>query len=61
MVKDVENSPSGPTGGVITIIVDASEIDDKYIDQPQNPTTGGGGFNASVENWGNEYNASVTI
>lgn len=50
-----------PTGGVITIIVDANEIDDKYIDQPQKPTTGGGGFNASVENWGNEYNASVTI
>lgn len=49
-----------PTGGVITVIIDASEIDDKYIDKPQSENTGGG-FNASVENWGNEYNASVTI
>lgn len=60
-VDITEQMHERPTGGVITVIIDANEIDDKYIDKPQNPTTGGGGFNASVENWGNEYNASVTI
>lgn len=59
-VDITEQMHKRPTGGVITVIIDANEIDDKYIDKPQNPTTGGG-FNASVENWGNEYNASVTI
>lgn len=49
-----------PAGGVITVVIDAGQIDNKYIDKPQSENRGGG-FNASVENWGNEYNASVTI
>lgn len=61
-VDITEQMHQRPTGGVITIIVDAGEIDDKYIDKPQGGgNNNGGGFNASVENWGNEYNASVTI
>ncbi|MBR4593212.1 MAG: DUF5119 domain-containing protein [Bacteroidaceae bacterium] len=48
-----------PTGGVITITVDASQIPQELLDKQQ--TTTGGGFNATVEDWSNEVNAEVTI
>ena len=50
---------SKPTGGVITIYVDASQIPQELLDKQQ--TSGGGGFNASVEDWSNEVNAEVSI
>lgn len=45
-----------PAGGVITIVVDAATI-------PEAPTpdTGGGGFDASVDDWENEINADIII
>ena len=48
-----------PTGGVITIYIDASTIPQELLDKQ--PTTSGGGFNATVEDWSNEVNAEVTI
>ena len=48
-----------PTGGVITIYIDASNIPQELLDKQ--PTTSGGGFNATVEDWSNEVNAEVTI
>lgn len=50
---------SKPTGGVITIYVDAAQIPQELLDKQQ--TSGGGGFNASVEDWSNEVNAEVSI
>lgn len=61
MTYDItEQMHEHPAGGVITVVIDAAQIDDKYMDKPVSPT-GGGGFNASVEQWANEYEASVTI
>lgn len=48
-----------PTGGVITIYVDAAEVPEELLDQ--RPQEGGGGFNAKVDDWSNEVNAEVTI
>lgn len=47
-----------PTGGVITIVIDAAEIPDSIIGNKPKP---GGGFDASVDNWENEINADITI
>ena len=51
---------SKPAGGVITIYVDASIIPQELLDKKPSGG-GGGGFNASVEDWTNEVNAEVTI
>ena len=47
-----------PTGGVITVVIDAAEIPDSIIGNKPKP---GGGFDASVDNWQNEINADITI
>jgi len=49
-----------PTGGVITIVIDASKLDRDVIDK-KNGGTSGGGFSATVENWENEINSEITI
>jgi len=48
-----------PTGGIITVYVDAGQIPDDIINQK--PQSSGGGFNANVQDWVNEVNAEVTI
>ena len=48
-----------PAGGVITVTIDATQIPQDLLDKQ--PTTTGGGFNASVEDWTDEVNAEVTI
>lgn len=48
-----------PTGGVLTIRYDASQIPQEILDKTQ--TTTGGGFNATVDPWSNEVNAEVSI
>lgn len=60
VTRDVtEQMHQHPTGGIITIYVDANEIPEDLINQK--PQSSGGGFNAEVENWSNEVNAEVTI
>ena len=60
VTKDItEQMHNKPAGGVITIYIDANEIPQEVIDQ--RPQSTGGGFNASVEDWANEYKAEVTI
>ena len=54
-----EQMHNKPAGGVITIYIDAADIPQDVIDQ--RPQSTGGGFNANVEDWQNEYNAEVTI
>lgn len=54
-----EEMHRNPTGGVITVYVDAGQIPDEIINKQQQST--GGGFNASVQDWANEFNAEVTI
>lgn len=48
-----------PTGGIITIMIDGSTVPKEYLEKK--PETGGGGFNASVEDWKNEVHAEITI
>ena len=48
-----------PTGGIITVFFDAGSIPDEIINKQQQST--GGGFNANVQDWANEFNAEVTI
>lgn len=48
-----------PTGGIITLYIDANDVPQDLLDQKQQ--NAGGGFNAQVENWSNEVNAEVTI
>lgn len=48
-----------PTGGVITIVIDANQVPQSLLDKETTNT--GGGFNATVENWQNEINAEITI
>lgn len=48
-----------PTGGIITIYIDADEVPQEILEKKEQTT--GGGFNAEVENWSNEVNAEVTI
>ena len=60
VTRDItEKMHQKPTGGVITIYIDANEIPAEELDKKQQTT--GGGFNASVEDWANEINAEVTI
>ena len=60
ITRDVtEQMHQHPTGGIITIYVDANEVPEDLINQK--PQSTGGGFNAEVENWSNEVNAEVTI
>ena len=55
-----EQMQQHPTGGVITVVYDASEVPDSIINA--DPTSqGGGGFNANVEDWSNEQNAEINI
>lgn len=54
-----EEMHQNPTGGIITVYVDAGQIPDEIINKQQQST--GGGFNASVQDWANEFNAEVTI
>lgn len=48
-----------PTGGIITIYIDANDIPKDALEKKNQQT--GGGFNASVEDWANEINAEITI
>ena len=48
-----------PTGGVITIYIDAGQIPASAFEKPK--PSGGGGFNANVEDWADEVNAEVII
>ena len=60
VTRDVtEQMEKHPTGGVITVVFDSSEIPDSIFRPKPNPE--GGGFNATVENWGNEFNAEIEI
>lgn len=60
MTKDItEQMESHIKGGVITVVIDSREIPDSIITPTPHP--GGGGFNASVEQWGNECNAEIVI
>ena len=60
ITRDVtDQMHSKPTGGVITIILDGGAIPPGAL-EPKEPT-GGGGFNAKVEDWQNEVEAEVTI
>ena len=60
IIRDVtEQMHQHPTGGVITIILDGGAVPKKNL-EPK-PETGGGGFNAKVQDWENEIEAEVTI
>lgn len=60
VTRDItEQMHQKPTGGVITIYIDANEIPAEELDKKQQTT--GGGFNASVEDWANEQHAEITI
>lgn len=60
VTRDItEQMHQKPTGGVITIYIDANEIPAEELDKKQQTT--GGGFNASVEDWENEQHAEITI
>ncbi|MBO6078551.1 MAG: DUF5119 domain-containing protein [Bacteroidaceae bacterium] len=48
-----------PTGGVVTIYIDANEVPQDILEQK--PQQGSGGFGAEVDDWSNEVNAEVTI
>jgi len=55
-----EQMRAHPTGGVITVVMDAAEnVSQEELEQKQPDS--GGGFSADVENWQNEVNADVTI
>ena len=58
-VDITEQMHNKPAGGVITIYYDANEVPQEEIDK--HPQSQGGGFNASVEDWGNEVNSEVII
>ena len=60
ITRDItEKMHNNPTGGIITIYIDANDVPQEILDQKTKPN--GGGFNASVEDWANEVNAEVTI
>lgn len=48
-----------PAGGVVTIYIDSSQIPNSAFEKPK--PSGGGGFNANVEDWADEVNAEVII
>ena len=59
MEKDItEQLKKYPAGGIITVVIDSSEIPDEVIGVKPKP---GGGFDASVDEWGNEINADIII
>lgn len=59
MKKDItEQLKKYPAGGILTIVIDSSEIPDDVIGVKPKP---GGGFDASVDEWGNEINADIII
>ena len=54
-----EQMQQHPTGGVITILLDVTkEIPDSIINRP---AVGGGGFDATVNQWGSEVNVEIVI
>lgn len=60
VTKDItDEMHSKPTGGVITIYIDGNTVPQELLDKEEQK--GGGGFNASVEDWANEVNAELTI
>ena len=59
MEKDItEQLKQYPVGGIITVVIDSSEIPDDVIGVKPKP---GGGFDATVDEWGNEINADIII
>lgn len=59
MEKDITDQlKKYPAGGIVTIVIDASEIPDDVIGEKPKP---GGGFDASVDEWENEINADIII
>jgi hypothetical protein len=59
MEKDITDQlKQYPAGGIVTIVIDSSEIPDDVIGEKPKP---GGGFDASVDEWGNEINADIII
>jgi hypothetical protein len=59
MEKDITDQlKQYPVGGIITVVIDSSEIPDDIIGVKPKP---GGGFDASVDEWGNEINADIII
>ena len=59
MEKDITDQlKQYPVGGIITVVIDSSEIPDDVIGVKPKP---GGGFDASVDEWGNEINADIII
>ena len=60
VTKDItEQMHEKPAGGVITIYIDAAEVPQDVIDQ--RPQSTGGGFEAQVQDWANEFNQEVVI
>ena len=61
ITRDItEQMETHPTGGIITVVLDTEELPDSIF-RPKPPTPGGSGFNASVQNWSNEFNAEIEI
>ena len=60
ITRDItEQMHQRPTGGIITIYIDANDVPDDLINQK--PQSTGGGFEAEVENWSDEVDIEVTI
>ena len=60
ITRDItEQMHQRPTGGIITIYIDANDVPDDLINQK--PQSTGGGFEAEVENWSDEVDVEVTI
>ena len=60
ITRDItEQMHKRPTGGIITVVIDAGKVPEEYLEHK--PETGGGGFNASVEDWENEIEAELVI
>lgn len=47
-----------PSGGVITIVIDATELPENVVGEKPKP---GGGFDASVDDWENEIEEEIII
>lgn len=57
--KDItEQLKQYPVGGIVTIVIDALDIPDEIIGVEPKP---GGGFDANVDEWGNEIEADIII
>ena len=60
ITRDItEQMHNRPTGGIITILIDGSTVPKEYLEKKTE--TGGGGFNATVQDWKNEVHAEITI